>query len=215
MKGNERSKQTIKKSILIVCIVLAVTAVLATVLWAVGLMLKSGTKKPDSLPDDVFYEADYSKDIFLDEAYMSLDHSIMYMEYDSGMTLSEENHTTAGVASEFFYEYFDAIIKGDADRYRGMLTENYIYDFEPPVEFTMQMLYDIEVNRVQTSWSEEYNGKTVTVYNFAVKYKIFENNGTFRNDIASNQSATQYYELYSYDGKFYLNSYTNKLVISE
>lgn len=199
---------------LIACIVLAVTAVLATVLWAVGLMLKSGTKKPDSLPDDVFYEADYSKDIFLDEAYMSLDRSIMYMEYDSGMTLTEENYTTAGVASEFFYEYFDAIIKGDADRYHGMLTENYIDDFEPPAEFTMQMLYDIEVNRVQTSWSEEYNGKTVTVYNFAVKYKIFENNGTFRNDIASNQSATQYYELYSYDGKFYLNSYTNKLVIS-
>lgn len=200
---------------LIACIVLAVTAVLATVLWAVGLMLKGGTKKPDALPDDVFYEADYSKDIFLDEAYMSLDQSIMYMEYDTGMTLTEENHTTAGVASEFFYEYFDAIIRGDADRYRGMLTENYIDDFEPPAEFTMQMLYDIEVNRVQTSWSEEYNGKTVTVYNFAVKYKIFENNGTFRNDIASNQSATQYYELYSYDGKFYLNSYTNKLVISE
>ena len=200
---------------LIACIVLVAAAVLATVLWAVGLMLKGGTKKPDSLPDDVFYEADYSKDIFLDEAYMSLDHSIMYMEYDTGMTLTEENHTTAGVASEFFYEYFDAIIKGDADRYRGMLTENYIDDFEPPAEFTMQMLYDIEVNRVQTSWSEEYNGKTVTVYNYAVKYKIFENNGTFRNDIASNQSATQYYELYSYDGKFYLNSYTNKLVISE
>lgn len=200
---------------LIACIALAVMTVLATVLWAVGLLLDSGTKKPDSLPDSVFFEADYSKDIFKDEAYMSLDHSIMYMEYDSGMTLTEENYSTAGVASEFFYEYFDAIIRGDADRYRGMLTENYIDDFEPPAEFTMQMLYDIEVNRVQTSWSEEYNGKTVTVYNFAVKYKIFENNGTFRNDIASNQSSTQYYELYAYDGTFYLNSYTNKLVISE
>lgn len=215
LKGHGCSKQTIKKIMLIACIALAVMTVLATVLWAVGLLLDGGTKKPDSLPDDVFYEADYQKNIFEDEAYMNLDRSVMYMEFDSGMTLNEENYDTAGVASEFFYTYFDAIIKGDSERYLGMLTENYIDDFDPPERFTMQMLYDIEVNRIQTSWNEEYQGKTVSVYNFAVKYKIFQNNGTFRNDIGSNQSSTQYYQLYSYDGEFYLNTYTNKQVITD
>ncbi len=190
-------------------------SILALALGVAAHLLSKGTKAPDALPEDVFYEADYTKNIFEDKAYMVLDRSIMYMEYDSGFTLTEENYASAGVASAFFYEYFDAIIKGDAERYRSMLTEDYIKDFEPSEKFTMQMLYDIDVNRIQSSWSEEYQGKTVTVYTFAVKYKIFQNNGTFRNDIASNQSTTQYYELYSYDGQFYLNSYTNKLVIPE
>ncbi len=189
--------------------------VLAAVLWVVSLLIGGDSKKPDALPEHVFYEADYNKNIFEDKAYSNLNRSVMYMEYDSGFALTEENYLSAGVASAFFYEYFDAIINGDANRYLSMLTENYIDDFDPPKEFTMQMLYDIEVNRVQTSWTEEYLGKTVTVYNFAVKYKIFQNNGTFRNDIASNQSSTQYYQLYSYDGAFYLNTYTNKMVITD
>lgn len=213
MENNARQKKNVKKFLLIVFALLIVLTALVCVLWLVGKLFSRGTKVPESLPSDAFYEADYSKNIFEYSAYQQLDRSIMYMEYDSGEILTEENYESAGIASSFFYSYFDAIIRGDAERYRSMLTENYINDFEPPKQFTMQMLYDIEVNRTQISWSEEYNGNPVTVYCFAVKYKIFENNGTFRNDIASNRSTTQYYELYLIDGIFYLNSYSNKLVI--
>ena len=214
MKANKQNAK-LKTIILVVFISLLSLAILAIVLAVINHLLSSGTKAPDALPQDVFYEADYQQNIFEDPSYQLLDRSIMYMEYDSGFELTDQNYADAGIASAFFYQYFDAIIRGDATRYRNMLTENYIDDFEPPQKFTMQMLYDIEVNRIQSSWSEEYKGKTVTVYNFAVKYKIFRNNGTFRNDIASNQSTTQYYQLYSYDGAFYLNSYTNKLVVPE
>ena len=51
------------------------------------------------------------------------------------------------------------------------------------------------------------------MYYFEVKYKIFENNGTFRNDVASNRSTTQYYELYDLGDRILLNAIGQKQVV--
>lgn len=215
MEEKQIKRKKMKKAIAIIFIALLALSLLAVLLGVSAFFLKKNSKKTDALPSNVFYEADYEKNIFEDPAYQQLDRSVYYMQYDSGYPLTEENYTSAGVASEFFYLFFDAIVRGDSVAYLDMLTDNYIDDFDPPERFTMQMIYDIEVNQVQKTWTTTYQGNDVTVYYFAVKYKIFENNGTFRNDVASNQSTTQYYELFSYGGGMYLNNVTDKKVIPE
>ena len=203
----------IKRVALLVGVILLALAVLTGALWLVDFLLKDTPKRPDPLPRDVFYEADYDRNIFEYPAYQRLDRSVRYLEYGSGETITEENYKSLGVASAFFHDYFDAVIRGDCETYRSFLTPYYIDTFEPPERFTMQMLYDIEVNRTQTNATAEYEGQEVSVYYFEVKYKIFENNGTFRDDVASNRSTTQYYELYDLGDRLVLNAIGQKQVV--
>lgn len=217
MEPKKRDKQAerklLRRIVIIVVSVLLALSLITGVLWLVSSLLSNGSRKPPSLESGVFYEPDYSCNILEDPAYLRLDHSIRYLEYDSGETLTEENYETLGVASAFFYEYFDAIIRGDCETYRSFLTPSYIKLFDPPERFTMQMLYDIEVNRTQYSTKGTYEGQDATVHYFSVKYKIFENDGTFRDDVGSNTSTTQYYEIYDVNGRFYLNAVSIKKVI--
>ena len=203
----------IKRVALLVGVILLSLAVLAGVLGLTAFLLHDTPKRPAPLPSDVFYEADYDRDIFEYPAYQRLDRSVRYLEYGSGETITEENYRSLGVASAFFHDYFDAVIRGVCETYRSFLTPYYIDTFGPPERFTMQMLYDIEVNRTQTSTTAEYEGREVWVYYFEVKYKIFENNGTFRNDVASNRSTTQYYELYDLGDRIVLNAVGQKQVV--
>lgn len=219
MENQEKRKlsdrEKLKRIAMVVAGALLALSLLAGVLWFVNGQLSkphetsassSGTKIP-------FYEADYGRDIFADPAYQRLDRSVLYLEYGSGEPLTEENHQTLGVASDFFYGYFDAVIRGDCEAYRAYLTPHYIEEFEPPERFTMQMLYNIEVNREQQMSTAVYQGQTVNVHYFSVKYSIFENNGTFRDDVGSNKSTTQYYELYELGGRLYLNAVSDKKMI--
>ena len=190
-------------------------SLLAVVLWLVSGQLSKQHKKPgtESGTKIQFYEADYDRNILEDPAYQRFNRSVLYLEYGSGEPLTEENHYTLGVASDFFYGYFDAIIRGECEAYRAYLTPHYIEEFDPPERFTMQMLYNIEVNREQQMSTAEFRGQTVNVYYFSVKYSIFENNGTFRDDVGSNKSTTQYYELYELGGRLYLNAVSNKQMV--
>jgi hypothetical protein len=169
----------------------------------------------EELPAEAFYHVDYSVNVMDNSAYLSLDRSVYYMNYGTGESLTEENYQKVGIASSFFYEYFESVINGDAISYRSMLTDAYIDAFDPPEKFTMQMLYDIQVNQSHGLSTTSYKGETVNVYHFSVSYKIFENNGTFRRDVASNQAVTQYYDLVYYNGKMLLNGISNNVVINE
>ena len=169
----------------------------------------------EELPAEAFYPADYSVDIMDNSAYLSLDRSVYYMNYGTGEPLTEENFQKVGIASSFFYEYFDSVINGDALSYRAMLTDEYIDAFDPPEKFTMQMLYDIQVNQSHGLSTTSYKGETVNVYHFSVSYKIFENNGTFRRDVASNQAVTQYYDLVYYKGEMLLDGIRDSVVVNE
>jgi len=168
-----------------------------------------------ALPPEAFFSADYSENILEDEAYLRLNRAVYYKQYDSGEQLTEENYKDLGIASEFFYRYFDHVIEGDYNAYHKMLTDDFRNSDEVPERFTMQMIYDIEVNQVQSAGTATYKGEEVTVYFFEVKYKIYRNNGTFRNDVASNRSTTQYYHLYSYKGQLYLGDVQDKWAVTQ
>ncbi len=211
-KQKQSNRKKLKIAVLTVGIALVVLILLAVFLPMLLSALQKSNEESGALPDSAFYEPDYEKNIFEDEAYQKLDSSVLYMDFGTGETLTEQNYRTVGVASAFFYTYFQAIINGDAQTYRSLLTDTYIKEKNPPERFTMQMLYDISVNQIQRSAQTEYQGKEVTAYYFSVSYRIFRNDGTFRKDVGSNQSVTQYYELYAIDGAFFLHAVANKQV---
>ena len=179
-----------------------------------GRMLTKESPVQNELPPEAFYPVDPSLSIQDNSAYAALDRSVYYTNYGTGEALTEENHQKVGVASSFFYRYFDHIINGNASAYRSMLTEAFIEEFDPPKDFAVQMLYDIRVDQSHSASTATFKGETVNVYHFSVSYKIFENNGTFRRDIASNQSVTQYYDLVYYKDQMLLNNISDSRVVS-
>ena len=101
-----------------------------------------------------------------------MNRAVYFKQYGSGEQLTEENYLDYGEFAEFFYHYFDNVIRGDYNAYHQMLTESFLESEDVPDRFTMQMIYDIEVDQVQSGGSAEYQGETVNVYFFEVKYKI-------------------------------------------
>lgn len=207
-----KQKNARKMILRVFIVVFAVLLGLCIILGALALVdhfLKKGkTHDPDDLT-----EPDYSANIFEDEAYNKLNRAVYYLEYGNGEELNETNYDRVGIASEFFYHYFDAIIRGQADVYRSMLTDEYVKSNDVPERFTMQRLYDIRVDQCQSVSKTTYHGAETGVYYFEVQYKIYKNDGTFRDDIGSNQAITQYYELYFVNNRFYLNAVSTKKVV--
>ena len=68
----------------------------------------------------------------------------------------------------------------NADGYNALFTASYRAAHGDKEKFTPQMIYDIEVERVDST----FVGNTST-YDFNVYYKIYRNDGTFRDDVYS------------------------------
>ncbi len=152
------------------------------------LYLLGGNSERDSrFYDDSlsFAEADYDRDILSDPFYLRYDRDVQYSEYGYSEPLTDENYTTFGSWAEFFYRYFDTVIRGDYNAYPAYFTDAYIKSHDLPERFTMQRLYDINVTLYSRD-SIEYNGKQAPCSRYIVSYRIQYNNGTFRGDFTGN-----------------------------
>ena len=88
-------------------------------------------------------------------------------------------------------EPFSEAIGGDYEAYPEFFIPGY---FKTSPQFTMQMIYDIQVT-VHSGSTVSLDGKDVTAFNFVVRYKIHQNNGTFRTGVHSDSSVPQVYQL--------------------
>lgn len=138
---------------------------------------------------DYFYEADYS--LKLEEYenyrdYLDLDRVLYYKNGNQTVGISDDEIDSYPDVIRFFRRYFDSIIDGNSEKYNSMFGEEYYKTHGEKEKFTPQMIYDMTVEQLSTSSDDG-----VSEYVFDVSYKIFENNGTFRDDIYSNASRTQ------------------------
>lgn len=157
----------------------------------------------------LFYEADYSENIFEDEAYLSKNR---YMKFSNGayaVTYTEEELRSAPEDVLFFAGYFDAVIKGDAKTYNSLFTDAYYENFGKPIEpyerFTMQKVYDISVTLVKQDAIKDAGGEIIRGM-YEVSYKIYQNNGTFRPDIFDDETLPLIFETVSQNGEMKINS---------
>lgn len=167
-----------------------------------------------------FVEPDYESNIFENPEYQRLDQTIAYTY--NGQTVDLKNNLKTGSAEiydppfgDFFAKYFAALAKGNASGgFDAFYSDVYFRTHKPFAKFAPQKVYDIDVQRItepQTITSEEkeedaiYIGCTLT--SFEVRYRILNNDGTFRRDILGDDILVQYIDLLGdRSGNYTINS---------
>ncbi len=197
----QKPKSKKRKKIVIVCILLVMC-----LFGAGGWYILYGN--PDMLPQTfqdirqhivgmygsqqsyIYYPIDYDLDITTVKGYMELDRDIHYKDGAETVMITDANLEFYGPDVQFFSRYFDYAINGDYEAYNQLFTDHYYETNEPYYSFTQQMIYDIVIEKLSTT--ESAKG---VFYAYNVTYKIYRNNGTFRNDIGSDGAKTLYFEL--------------------
>ena len=194
----DAAKKKKKKRLIIV---LCAVTLLAAVSWVLttfpdlfaGRKTNSGvtTMYSDRNISYIFYDSDYDLDPFADETYMQYDRLVHYTNGAVSVGLTEAEAVDYNDAVRFFVKYFETAVAGDAETYNTFFTEKYYRDNKPYDRFAPQMIYDIWVEQL----SENVRSDGTTVWTFNVAYKIYRNDGTFRNDIPSDGSKTLLFTL--------------------
>ena len=195
--SKKRAKGLLVTVAILFCVLLALNFALDSGLF--GKLLSGGDKTPTRQPVEL-REPDYEENIFEDEDYLDLNRAILYTEGALSIYLiNEVDFTATGAVATFFGEYFDAVIMGDHRRLNACFTEEYRDKNGGKSRFTMQKLYDMEVVKLAEYIINEGTADQTTVYEFEVSYRIRHNNGTFRDDLASDMARPQIYQLYRLD----------------
>lgn len=131
----------------------------------------------------VYPDTDWDRNIFEESYYMGFDRSIKYNDGIATTTISEENKTSYPAEVQYMYDVVNLIINGDYEEYNKIFADEYweLISKEDllmrQLGFTMQPLYDIEIANVSSTESE-------TNIDVQLSYKIYKNDGTFRNDMS-------------------------------
>lgn len=133
-----------------------------------------------------FYPADYSIDPYADPKYMLQLRDVYYLEGNTGVLITDDTRDTVRKTSTFFESYFKLAIEGKYDEFQSLFDKSLYNGIKIPELFTPQKIYDIEVEFYQELNDSANNN--ITYEYFIVRYKIMYNNGTFRNDIGSDET---------------------------
>ncbi len=138
-------------------------------------------------------------DIMEYDEYLALDRTVYLENKNTGVTVSVDDDTYKdyGDSFEVIYTLLQAIKCGDADTYNELMGDK-ILEKE---SFTQQQIYDITVEL----YSEESKSEGGIAYDeviYKVRYKIHENNGTYRDNIVSDVSRPQYFVMNDRSGEF-------------
>lgn len=164
------------------------------------------------IADFEFYPADYDEDIFKDEDYLSLIYEGI-VEYDddiNSITVIDKDTATAnGKPVKLMVDMIYSIINGNAQEYNSYFSELYYKTNKPKESFTMQKIYDARLTYFSTE-SITKDKITYTEYTYKLRYKIYENNGTFRKDIGDGYR-TQYITISDREGSLKIDSIVNPI----
>lgn len=131
----------------------------------------------------------YEGDILHYSYYLGKDRDVLYYSNRSGYGEAEVlNDETSEAKQRLLYSFVQSIICGDEDLYNSFFNQTYYASHEPQKPFAQQMLYHI---RIYLYSIESMEGGD-TIYTYQVDYMIAKNNGTYRNDIGSDMSRSQY-----------------------
>ena len=130
LKTNENSlnnKTADKKRIKKFSEIAALAVLFLVLILAVSPLVTSLFFKQDdtSYNPYMFFEADYSKNIFEDELYLTKNRKIYYDRYGSETVINSENSVNIAPAAVFFVDYFDCIINGEYENYPSFFTEEF------------------------------------------------------------------------------------------
>ena len=152
------------------------------------------TVDPSKLADTK--EEDF--DIFEYDEYLKYDRTVYLFDRGMGTTVSvkADKAEQYGDAFVMICDILDAINRGDVDAYNSMVNEPL-----RRTSFTQQQIYGIQIQTYSKKTMVGKNNLEYIEYVYKVKYKIHENNGTYRNDILSDASRDQYFVINDSSGE--------------
>lgn len=189
-----KNKKT-KKIIIIICVsVVGLLLIFASAAGIISLLGRVDTTNLTGKNDVSFASADYDENVFEDEKYASKNRNVFF-EYDGyAEYITAENHLTFSVGGQLFYNYFDCVINGNYSYYPSFFSDSFLSSSVLPEKFTMQKLYDISVT---LEARESYEDGFLETY--SVRYRIMDNNGTFRSDLENDTVIPLIYTVYVTD----------------
>ena len=199
-----------KKKILIrvICIVVAVIVLMIAASFGMDFYLQKKAEENAQKIHLNFAPADYEENIFEDQEYLALIEKgfIDYTDYATNITLGIDYASAIdhGEDVQFMVDYIYAIIAGEAEEYNKFFSDEYYKKNEPKEKFTMQKLYEVNISKVSVTQKSDKSGNTYNEYQYIVKYKILDNNGTFRNDFNSG-TKEQYIFFTNQSGEFLID----------
>ena len=134
----------------------------------------------------VYPKADYDLDIFEDSGYLALDRSVWFNDGAARTVIKDYNLANYSPELRFMYNVVNLIINGNYTEYNKIFTDDYLKTAGGDLRerFTMQQLYNIELEIVDMNTSSDVTNTVISV-----SYMIRNNNGTFRNDLDYNEEA--------------------------
>ncbi len=207
--GNATSR---KKLLIILFIVLGVLLLMYGLTLIIPKLFVES--EPEStkeiIADFSFYPADYDEDIFEDEDYLSLIFEGI-IEYDDNINsitvLDKDTAASSGKPVKLMVDMIYSIINGNAEEYNSYFSELYYRTNKPKETFTKQKIYDARLTYFSTE-SVTKDKVTYTEYTYKLRYRIYENNGTFRKDIGDGYRV-QYITVSDREGDLKIDSIIN------
>lgn len=195
-------KQKLKKVFKVIVFVFVALFVILGVLFGVMLLLKGEKVDYTEKGEGIYYfSADYNANSLEDEVYLSKNRDIMFTDRaGNGEPITGVDSEDEDVKS-LMYNYFSALMEGDAQKHSRLLTDSYKSNFVVQESFTPQKVYDIDVRFLTgTTDGDKYLEK------YQVSYKIYENDGTYRADVGSNIAKLMVFEIATENGRSMINS---------
>ena len=128
------------------------------------------------------------EDYFGDVEYLKKDRTLHYTDSMGQGWYIDDDSTCSEIGAIFFRLYFLALEEGDA----AALNEMYKKDLAVYTRFTPQRIYQKQLVYL---YDEKIDDNTYSI-TYSLDYNIMKNDGSFRRDIGSDMSRTQYITLY-------------------
>ena len=188
--SNKNNKRKLINTIIVIGIVLVVLSLIAFLGPIVYDKFVGSNEESEYI---FFYPADYSVDPYADPKYMLQIRDVYFVEGNTGVLVTDETRDTIRNTASFFERYFKLAIEGKFEEFQELFDKSLYNGLKIPEKFTSQKIYDIDVEFYQEV-SDSANEKVKYEY-YIVRYKIMYNNGTFRDDVGSDETRPLMYTI--------------------
>lgn len=180
----------------------AVALVVAGILWLPGLFANNGiingyVPPALSFPEQTLSPTEQKKEEEKNQiAYEKLNKDVKYTYGGVTFYLTDANYDQRDDQGKFFKLVMDSLKAGDWQTYQSFFVPDYFKENDTFEKMTPQKLYDIQIYFHSQSQNVTMAGVTYEVVeNFTVRYKILNNDGTYRNDLPSDTWKPQIFQI--------------------
>lgn len=166
-----------------------ITAIILVSLFVISLILEGVVKRnTDEKLDYEFYVPNEEEKYLDDPEYLMKDTILHYTDAMGQRWYIDGDSTCTDIGAIFFQLYFFSLEQGDADSLNSM----YKKELQTYTSFTPQRIYAKELVYLTDGQIDD----SAFYITYSLDYNIMKNDGSFRRDIGSDMSRTQYITLY-------------------